>query len=225
MVVENLHIAFDIEMDKTMDYEYPYISPEQKDYWLCKAQDRFVKHKAFGNNLFKSTFEETQKRIDDLRTIVKKESIVPVNTSLLAVTQLPSDYQYLFRHQCTTSSTLGGNTIVAGLQVKNDEIGTIKKNPFEKPVQSEPIYYLEGNTIVYELVDSSFTIINTTITYIKKYRPIRYGVAYTSPLTNSECELPEHTHSEIVDIAVSMVLENIESPRYQSNNNELTKTE
>jgi hypothetical protein len=35
-------------------------------------------------------------------------------------------------------------------------------------------------------------------------------------LPNISCELPLHAHKEIVDMAVSDYLENIESPRYQS---------
>jgi len=225
MTVEKFHIAFDIELDKTLDFEYPYISPEQKDYWLNKAQDRFVKQRAFGNNLFRTTFEETEKRIDDLRTIVKKQQVGPSLSGQIYTSQLPSDYLYLVRHQCTTSSPLCGIKVVGGLQVKNDDINNRKKNPFEKPTNEEPLYYIEGNNIIYEMVDDSFTITNTNITYIKKPTPITNGTEYIVPEAVSQCELPEHTHNEILDIAISMVLENIESQRYQTNANELTKTE
>lgn len=225
MTVEKLHIAFDIELDKTLDFEYPYISPEQKDYWLNKAQERFVKQRMFGNNLYKTTFEETEKRIDDLRTIVKKESIVPTVTGQIYLRPLPNDYLYLVRHQCTTVSPLCGTKVVGGLQVKNDEINTLKKNPFERPTNEEPLYYIEGNNIVYELVDNSFTIADSNITYVKIPRPITNGSEYIVSEAVSECELPEHTHGEILDIAIAMTLENIESQRYQTNLNELTKTE
>ena len=45
MTIQEFHINFDIELDKTLDFEYPYIQPEQKDYWLNKAQDVVVKLK------------------------------------------------------------------------------------------------------------------------------------------------------------------------------------
>ena len=45
MTVQEFHIAIGLEVDKTLDFEYPYMSPEQIDYWLNKAQDRFVKQR------------------------------------------------------------------------------------------------------------------------------------------------------------------------------------
>jgi hypothetical protein len=57
------------------------------------------------------------------------------------------------------------------------------------------------------------------LSYIRKWRDI----SILSP--NSTIELPEHTHQEIVDIAVNTVLENLGDPRYQSNTNELNKQE
>ena len=42
---------------------------------------------------------------------------------------------------------------------------------------------------------------------------------------NQTSELAEHTHQEIVDIATKNILEAIQSPRYQTNANELSSSE
>ena len=223
MTTQEFHLAFDLEVDKTQDYEYPSFLPEQKDYWLNKAQDVFVKSRAFGNNLKREGFEETQKRIDDLRTIVKKATIIPTKTGNEYTNVLPNDYLYLVRHQCTVVSANCGTKLVGGNQVRHDALNMLVEDPFWKPSKDEPLYYFEGN--LKQLGQSTFNITETLITYIRKYNRIQYGTQYIDPLIDSNCELPEHTHEEIVSIAVSMVLENIESQRYQSNLNELTKTE
>jgi len=47
----------------------------------------------------------------------------------------------------------------------------------------------------------------------------------TVNLVQQDCELSEHTHDEIVKLAASMALENIEQPRYQSHMNEVATME
>ena len=46
-----------------------------------------------------------------------------------------------------------------------------------------------------------------------------------SLVNNVDCNLPEHTHDEIVKNAVNMALENIEQPRYGSHQYELNRVE
>lgn len=226
MTIQEFHIAFDLELDKTLDFELPYISPEQKDYWLNKAQDRFIKSRIFGTNALGKAFEESEKRVDDLRTIVTRPSPL---TSVLSITNvyttdLPDDYQYLLRHQCSVVSSKYGTKVLKGIQTKQDEIDMYIEDPFWGPAPEEPLYYLLGNTIVYETL-GLFTVQDSIITYIRIPAVIQYGTQYTDPTTDIDCELPVHTHHEIVDLAIAMVLENIESQRYQTNLNELTKTE
>ena len=220
MTLQDFHIGFDIELDKTLDFEYAYIQPEQKDYWLNKAQDRIVKYKVFGNNPTRTSFEETQKRIDDLRTIVKDSSpIVPTSSGNISYITLPDDYKFLVRHRALINTKT-----VTGVQVSHDSIGVFLEDPFWEPIAEEPLYYFLGNTIVYE-TKGNFNITSTVLTYIKKYAKIQYGSQYTSPTTDINTELPEEVHQEILDLAISMVLENIESQRYQTNLNELNKSE
>ncbi len=225
MTVQEFHIAFDIELDKTLDFDYPYITPEQKDYWLNKGQDRFIKQRAFGNNLTKRSFEENEKRIDDLRTIVKPS--IPLTATHVGTEYsitLPNDYLFLFRHRVKTNSSKYGDQIVSGIQTKQDQINIFLIDPFWQPIPIEPLYYVLGNSIIYE-TQGAFTVTESYITYIKKYARIQYGTIYSSPITDIQCELPIHTHQEILDITISMMLENIESQRYQTNLNELTKSE
>lgn len=228
MTIKEFHIAIGQEFDKTQDFEYPYMSPEQIDYWINKGIERFVKERAFGNNIRRWSFEEVEKRVDDLRTIVKESgniASISGGTNKFTVA-LPLDYQYLVRHRVTTQKTNScvSSFTVKGVQTRQDWLGDQELNPFESPTYKEPLYYLLGNNIVYETT-SDFTILNSNITYISKPNKVRLGTEYVIPTTDVDCNLPEHTHSEIIDLTISLMLENIESSRYQSYNSELSKQE
>lgn len=220
MTIQDFHNNFNIEVDKTLDFEYPYMLPEQIDYWLNKAQARFIKERLYPKDPNMKGFEETQKRIEDLRTIVKtSEALTPVTSGANYIITLPNDYLYLVRHRCTTVGTCGTKS-VGGLLTIQEFINQMLKDPFWKPTADEPIYYFIGDSIVYETL-GDFIISETTLTYVKEPLELRLGSQYINPTTDVNCELPEQSHQEILDIAVSMALENIESQRYQSNLNEL----
>lgn len=222
MNIKDWHINFDIEVDKSMDFENPYILPEQKDYWFNKAQDEFVADIIQPKDPRKKGFEETQERIDDIRTIVKESAVLtPVKDGSKFKTTLPTDYLSRVRHTCKTKKndiTLN----VGGELVKQMYLNNMLADPFWTPIPKVPVYYYIGNQIVYETLDN-FDVIGTQITYVKKPSKIQYGSAYMEPIADIECELPEPSQRKILAMAVAMALENIESPRYQTNLNELNK--
>jgi len=49
--------------------------------------------------------------------------------------------------------------------------------------------------------------------------------AGTATAQIAHCDLPEHTHREIVLLTVKLLIENIESPRYQTESIEITQNE
>lgn len=225
MTIQDFHNNFDIEVDKTIDYEYPYILAEQKDYWLNKAQDRVINDVAYPKTKI-AGFEQDQQKTDELRSIVKRSTLLtPILSGTIYSVTLPNDYRYLVRHQCTTNG-LGscGTKIVGGIQTNHEYINQMLKDPFWTPTDDYPLYYFLGNTITYE-TKGNYILINTIIDYIKEVVQMRYGTQYINPTTDIQCEIGEILHQRILDTAVSMFLENIESQRYQSNLNELNKTE
>ncbi len=57
--------------------------------------------------------------------------------------------------------------------------------------------------------DGTYDILRYILRYIK--RPEQINLA-----NNNDCELADHTHSEIVTLAVGMALENTANPRFQT---------
>ena len=106
---------------------------------------------------------------------------------------------------------------VSNTFVQHDDIFTLLDDPFNTTKHTDPLTTIRGNVIdIY--TNDIFIIDSVKITYIR--RP-----AEISLTLGVNCELPEHTHQEIVDLAVSSILEGITDPRYQSHLVEAGKNE
>jgi hypothetical protein len=80
MIVSEMHIAFKLGLDKTESLQYPSFLPEEIDFWLNQAIRKFVKTRYSGFNVKHEGFEQSQKRIDDLRTLVRELTIPCTST-------------------------------------------------------------------------------------------------------------------------------------------------
>lgn len=218
MTIQEMHIGFWMGIDKTMDYQSPSFLAEQIDYWLNKAQLYIINQLAYPELNQNYGVDNGQKRIDDLRDIIiSNYNIFPSSLSgVLQKSTLPDDYFHLLNHTCDIE-----NKTVAGVQSKLDFINFQNNDPFQKPTSIEPLYYILGDGIYYNTL-GDFKVDKTTISYIKVPNKMQNGQEYVIPSPNVECSFSqEDMQLKIIDKAVSMVLENIESVRYQTNINEI----
>ena len=225
MTLAEMHIQFKLGLDKTDSLNYPNFEPEEVDSWLNNAQGRFVKTRYVHNNK-SETFEETQKRTDDLRTIVTEVTLIPsaIQTPTKPNGILfdlpngtmggPDIYWFAINEECEiryedcNGSWVDERTGVYATQ--HDDYDKMIDDPFNKPTRNVILRLMHG--VWAELItDGSFTINQYFLRYIRK--PITLDIINFPGMS---CELAEHTHQEIVDIAVSLALENIASPRFQS---------
>ena len=100
---------------------------------------------------------------------------------------------------------------------QHDDILTMMDDPFNRSWYKEPAYTIEENYIdVY--TDQEFVVPNVAIKYIRKPAEIS--------ITNGVgCELPIHTHHEIVEMTVKSILEGLQDPRYQTQTVETLESE
>ena len=105
MNVQEMHLAIQQGVDKIHSLQADMLLQEEIDIELNKSQIRFINTKYSGNNRHRTGFEESQKRIDDLRTIVR-EFEAPVtfkeqlrNNIFVDTFTLPADYMYLVNQQ------------------------------------------------------------------------------------------------------------------------------
>ena len=101
MNVTEMHIAVQQGVDKINSLQADSLLSEEIDLELNKSVFRFINTKYGRNNLYRKGFEESQKRIDDLRTLVREyEAGVSFKERLqkkifVDTFRLPADYMYL----------------------------------------------------------------------------------------------------------------------------------
>lgn len=104
---------------------------------------------------------------------------------------------------------------------QHDDIISIMKDPFNKTAYDLISYTVQENYIdVY--TDNTFVVPQLAVTYIRKPKTITINDGTGNAIG---CELPEHTHPEIVEMAIKSILEGIESQRYQSQSMENLESE
>lgn len=99
-------------------------------------------------------------------------------------------------------------------QVSHDKLRELLLDPFNKPDVNCPLFVFEGNKIYY-YCNPAFVITQVEITYLRKLARLSSDTPIVLPNVDI-CELAEHMHQEVVDEAVDLILNPIESPRIQT---------
>lgn len=230
MTIQEMHIEYKERLDKSSSSSFPELLVEHQDLFLNNAIQNFVKLRYGRNNIYKAGVEEIQKRTDDLRTLVvtnypqittvtTETNTVKASLTTLysdeALTTLTTDKYWFFLNGRSRTVKFGCLSQYHSIRIYNhDDINSILKNPFKKPRFDEIVGYFEKGDL-YLVTDGTFTIDKAKITYIKKPAVVKYGSLYPTPSANVDCDLPEHTHTEIINLAVLLTLENLESIRTQ----------
>ena len=137
-----------------------------------------------------------------------------VNPDIWTLPTVPFTTDYVGEYVETQRTTCEGQNVYTTSAVNRysqlDDIYTLLKDPFNKTKFDSPVTTINGNAIdVY--TDETFYVPKVKFTYIKKPQTI---ISDTGSVQNTD--LPDHTHQEIVDMAVASILELTGDPRYQT---------
>ena len=218
MTIQEIHQEFKFRLDKLDSLNYPNLLPEEIDLLLNNAQDIFVKQRYGVTNTKKQGLEETQKRREDLKALVRNAILIPqpnttgnidVNAQFV---NLPSDHWFIIEERCKITYKNCNNESVSDRvyikAINHDDFNDSISNPFQKPNLEKVLRLMENGRV--ELIHDPLAIINEYhLRYIKE--PLRVNIT-----NNVSFELSNHTHTEIISIAVDLALENIESKRLQT---------
>lgn len=223
-----MHTAVKLELDKTSALELPAFEPEELDYWINKAINVFVDTRYSGFNIKRESLEQTQKLTEDLKTLVKEVRAITLtaggttdkpNSYLVTMSTTASDYRIKMDEEVEITFTVPQTGIVItkrqGItECTSDSYRTYIDNPYSEHrlhyMEAKPLRLFKNNTV--ELIsDGTYTITKYFLKYIKN--PAVVSIISTP---NVSCDLPLHTHRSIVNIVVTMLLENIESIRHQT---------
>jgi len=217
MTILEAHREFKFRCDKLDALNYPNFLPEEIDLILNNAQQRIVKQRYGLNNNKRQSFEETEKRTEDLKNITVNAILTPLayasdNIDITArFLTLPTNHWFTVQERCNITCTICGTpttNLVEVIPISHSEFSKVIKDPFKQPTDTKVLRLMEAGRV--ELL-SSCTIVDYRMRYIKQPNTVNITTGVTF-------ELSEHMHSEIIDQAVSIALEGIEGKRTQSFN-------
>jgi hypothetical protein len=115
------------------------------------------------------------------------------------------------------ATTISGREYSFNKFIQQDDIHKLLEDPFNTTKYTSPLTTIRQDYI--DIYTSDIFIIDKVkITYIRQPRRISLPLGI-------DCELPIHTHQEIVDMTVSSILEGISDPRYKTHQIEVGKNE
>lgn len=239
MTYISLQEAFEIELN-VLDDGLNKPKSMDTEWWLNKGLEKFWKTRYSGMNPKQLGFEQNQKRIDDLRTLISveeydKDKVSIINNSLYSIS-LPEDYlihlgdtvgiqpiginecweldenkEYVIKYDDTIESTV--ETI--DKQLKN----SLSEHKL-KYCTARPLKLIQGNEIKL-YTDGQYRVSTYRLTYLR--RPKHIDI-HSDPFAEYT-DMPEHTHSEIVKIAAQMYIENQSNQRLNTHNAEVQEME
>ena len=218
--------AFDIYWDKITNLSAaPYIESE-KLLFLNNAQDEFVKERAFGRNFQPPAFDDNQKRVADLRTLLQYNtyaaSVLAIYGNSVAVNIYFNDptFQYLFKvdvRVTRTNPTITAAYIPATL-ISMEDVGKFRASGFNRLWFKNPVYFTSRDGLIFIIGDYyTTTMDNVALTYLRKPVLITSVIGdYNGFYLSDHMSLESNVHQEIVEIAVREAKEASQDPRYQT---------
>jgi hypothetical protein len=227
MDVRGMHYDVKQKLNKVDSEQYRNLRVPEIDWNLNEACEIFVKSVAEPRTNNFLGFETSQRSIDDIRTIVVNGAVLTPQTDTddSIYVELPDDYMFYISSEVLISKPNCGSRVARGIIIQHDDRAQ------DSPFDVSSFEWGEVNIRFYDkgikiFTDGTFTIDELRLNYIRKHAYIHDAQdflptgSYTLPdgtiLAGSQnCELPEHTHREIVDIAVLIITGNLQIPDYQ----------
>ena len=235
----DLHEAFEIELN-VLDDGLNKPKSMDTEWWLNKGLEKFWKTRYSGMNPKQLGFEQNQKRIDDLRTLISveeydKDKISVINNSLYSIS-LPEDYlihlgdtagiQPIGINECWELDENGeyiikyDDTIESTVETIDKQLKNSLSEHKLKYCTARPLKLIQGNEIKL-YTDGQYQVSAYRLTYLR--RPKHIDI-HSDPFAEYT-DMPEHTHSEIVKIAAQMYIENQSNQRLNTHNAEVQEME
>jgi hypothetical protein len=225
MHIKEIHYNIKKKLNKVDSQQYRNLLIPEIDIAINEAMDIFIKLVAFPRYATQLGFEKTQRSIDDIRTVVNSEHN-PDNQFIVVDNQvaLPQDYMfYISSHVQVTKGECASVNIDTTIVQHDDkpESSVNYRSNFEwRIINAE---FNSDGIRFYN--DGSFEINKFCLSYIKKPKYAHNAEdftaeGYTLPsgttLTGFEnCELPDQTHADIIDIAVMLLSGEMNNPGHE----------
>lgn len=228
MDIREMHYDINFKLNKVDSQQYKNLKVPEKDWALNEAKDIFIKSIAEPRIPNYLGFEVNQRSIDDIRTLViNNKELQPTVTDTINeyFVTLPEDYMFYISAEVILSKEGCKDKKVRVTLIQHDDLSQ-EDSFYESSYQWGEVnirFYNEGIKV---FTDGTFTVKTVLLNYIREHAYMHnaqdflptssYKLPSGALLTGrQDCELPKHTHREIVDIAVLILSNNLDMPNYQ----------
>ena len=237
MTIQEMHYDFKVKLNKIDSQQYRNLLIPEIDWLLNSATLVFIKMNYNPRYNPIEGFELRQRSRENIKNLVVNNYIAQSNNNpdypKEYVFLLPRDYLFYVSAKALMYRDICGTR--AGRLIIRQHDDEFNKSPFD----NSSYEWREVNATFFDggikaFTDGTFSIPELNLNYIRNFRYIHYAqgylnVTYTNlrgeTLTGVQnCELSDHTHSEIVDIAVLLATQNLQIPDYQLKLNKLKLT-
>lgn len=240
MTHKDIYTKFMIEYDKAnVASSYPSLTEYEIATILDKAYNALIAQKFTGNNPRRSSFESDNKSISDLQPLIKTDVCIgSLDSANSFSANLPDGFLYYIssciEHTISKESKPMDELAVRIINVKLVDHNTANKfliSPTNLPWVKTPVCYIEGNeiTVIYDpmmqdletdvyvtfikkpntFVKENLTEKNTYLTFVEKKD--ENGKVIVPKGYEFECN--DTVAEELISLAVTFALENVESQR------------
>jgi hypothetical protein len=222
MTTREMHYDFKKKFNKIDSQKNRGLLVPEIDWLLNEAAELFVKRVAQPKADNGLGFEMSQRIIEDIKTIVVGGTWIPVINNIIT---LPSNYLYFVRCRVKLSKGIcKKQEAVLYIREHNDlfEESEFYNSSFEWR-EINGVYESGG---IQSYTDGTFTIDEAKLSYIRKMAYMHNAQDFMSGSYNHpsgvtltgtvNCDLPDHTHREIVDIAVMLAASEVQTSDLQS---------
>lgn len=240
MTHNDIYTKFMIEYDKAnVASSYPSLTEYEIATILDKAYNALIAQKFTGNNPRRSSFESDNKSISDLQPLIKTDVCTgSLDSANSFSANLPDGFLYYIssciEHTISKESKPMDELAVRIINVKLVDHNTANKfliSPTNLPWVKTPVCYIEGNeiTVIYDpmmqdletdvyvtfikkpntFVKENLTGKNTYLTFVEKKD--ENGKVIVPKGYEFECN--DTVAEELISLAVTFALENVESQR------------
>lgn len=240
MTHNDIYTKFMIEYDKAnVASSYPSLTEYEIATILDKAYNALIAQKFTGNNPRRSSFESDNKSISDLQPLIKTDVCIgSLDSANSFSANLPDKFLYYIssciEHTISKESKPMDELAVRIINVKLVDHNTANKfliSPTNLPWVKTPVCYIEGNeiTVIYDpmmqdletdvyvtfikkpntFVKENLTEKNTYLTFVEEKD--ENGKVIVPKGYEFECN--DTVAEELISLAVTFALENVESQR------------
>jgi hypothetical protein len=204
--------AFDVYYDKIANLAAPGYIESEKLLFLNNAQDDFIKERVFGKNFQPPAFDDNEKRVADIRPLVKNlqlgTAVSGIYGNSIRVDPYNTDNRFIYmiklEVQLSRTNPIITQKFIPCKKIEQEDAGNFRSTEFNRLWFKHPVYFgtrEDGVHIIGDYYTSFYDY--AKVDYVSRPFTITAStIDFTGQLADGRQSLENHTHMEIVRMAV-----------------------